>query len=213
MSVQALALVLKQDIHPSSLKFVFAAMADVANEKEEMRCWPSVKHICDFTSLDRKTVLASIEKLIQQGWLIETDERKGRTKQIKVYRFNIDKFNTTKIGTVPNNETVPKTVQYNSSEIGTVKESRFSQERVPKTGHGTLTERLQDSPLPPKGGFREFKREKQNGEMIAGGPDWQRRVERFFETDFWISQWGPTPLEDGCQAPPEIIEKSYGDWK
>lgn len=121
MSIQCIAWVFKQPVKPSSLKFVLVAMADCANEKDDMRCWPSVDHLCETTSQDRKTVLANIATLVKMGWLVETQERKGRTKQVKVYKLCLPEINNTKSGTV---RVIPDVIH---------KESRFSHERVPKT--------------------------------------------------------------------------------
>lgn len=113
MSIQALARVFKFQISPSSLKFVLVALADCANEDAGMLCWPSINHICDVTSQDRKTVIASIGELVNRGMLVDTGERRGHTKQIKTYRLCIPETNSTK--------------------SGTVEESRFSHQTVPKT--------------------------------------------------------------------------------
>lgn len=111
MSIHAIAWVFDQDIRPSWLKFTLVAFADCANEKDEMKCWPSIAHVCAVTSQDRKTVIGSIADLVGRGWLVDTGERRGKTKQVKVYMLCL-----------------PKT---NSTVDGIVKESRPSLERVP----------------------------------------------------------------------------------
>lgn len=125
MSIQAVSRAFKQDVRPSSAKFVLIAMADCANGKG--LCFPSVAYLCRATAQDRKTVMRGIETLIGLELLSDTGERCGVTGQIKVYRLAgelaaaIDKQSQ-------------KRDSSNSAENGTLfdgKESRFSLERVP----------------------------------------------------------------------------------
>lgn len=104
MSIAALDWVFKQYINPSWLKFTLVALADCAGDEGE--CWPSIAHICATTSLNRKTVIKALDQLTELGYLIDTGERRGQTKQIKVYVLK---------------DTVG----------GTLKESRLYQQRVP----------------------------------------------------------------------------------
>ncbi len=124
--IQAMVWVFNQDIRPSQLKFVLLALADnVGNENGV--AWPSVKEICRKTSQDRKTVISALAKLEQRGFIEDTGERKGVTKQVKVYRvlFQNEEFRMRDCS--------------KSSEFP-AKESRISLERVPSTGHGTVKE-------------------------------------------------------------------------
>jgi len=119
MSIAAISWVFKQEIKPSSLKFVLVALADCADDKGI--CWPSVEHITETTSQDRKTVIKSLDELESRGWLVDTGKRMGRTNQVKVYRLT-DAF----FGCADTKACVK------SAENGTVsKESRISAERVP----------------------------------------------------------------------------------
>lgn len=100
-------------------KLVLLALADRA--AEDHSCFPSVSRLVDDTEMDRKTILKIIDELIFDGLIQDTGERKGRTKQVKVYRLigvngreiglEIDSFdgentglNSPKYGTVPNTE-------------------------------------------------------------------------------------------------------------
>lgn len=121
-----------------------------------MLCWPSVQHLSDMTEQDRKTVIDNIKRLCESGHIVDTKERRGVTGQVPVYLLN-----TPKNGTVIADESVPETVPEfptNSTESGTVtksetvplfptnstvfpyEQSRFSLSTVPKTGHGTSNE-------------------------------------------------------------------------
>ena len=95
MSSEALAWAFKSDVKPSSVKFTLVALCECANYQTG-KIFPSIKHLCQITGQDRKTVISNIGKLLTEGWISETGERVGRTGQIKVYQANI--------GTVPKTE-------------------------------------------------------------------------------------------------------------
>lgn len=92
MSSEALAWAFKSEVKPSSVKFTLVALCECANYQTG-KIFPSIKHLCQITGQDRKTVISNIGKLVSEGWIDETGERVGRTGQIKVYQANI--------GTVP----------------------------------------------------------------------------------------------------------------
>lgn len=116
MSVEAISWALKQPLSHSSTKFVLVAMANCA-DGNSFECYPSIAYLCESTAQNRKTVLENIKRLIDLGYIEDTGDRKGRTGQIKAYRINL--------------KAVPKT-DGKSPENGS--------ERVPKTGHGTVSE-------------------------------------------------------------------------
>ncbi|OTG93681.1 helix-turn-helix domain-containing protein [Acinetobacter sp. ANC 3832] len=110
-------------------KLVLLSLADRASE--DHCAYPSVARLVEDTEMDRKTVLKIIDELIEDGLIVDTGERKGRTKQVKVYQL---------VG-VNGRETVPTTVllntendDLNSPNSGTVPTTeQFQQfhERVP----------------------------------------------------------------------------------
>lgn len=89
MSIEAISWVFKQEIKPSSLKFVLVALADCADPKTGI-CWPSIDHIVETTCQDRKTVIKSLDDLESRGWLVDTGKRMGKTNQVKVYQLAND---------------------------------------------------------------------------------------------------------------------------
>lgn len=120
MSFDAIRWALAQPVQKSAAKFLLVALADCVNEKsEDWLCWPSGAHLSKTTSQDRKTVLAGMKYLQDAGYIVDTGEKVGQTKQIAVYLLK-----TPEIGTVQ----------------GDAKESQISHETVPKTGHGTSKE-------------------------------------------------------------------------
>ncbi|MCL6184289.1 helix-turn-helix domain-containing protein [Acinetobacter baumannii] len=121
-------------------KLVLLSLADRASETHE--CYPSIARLVDDTEMDRKTVLKIIDELIEDGFIIDTGKREGKTKQVKVYlligvkgretvpttvHFDTENgdLNSTNNGTVPTteqfqqfHETVP-TIPLNSPNVGT----------------------------------------------------------------------------------------------
>lgn len=51
------------------------------------RAFASVAYICQFGCMDEKTVLASVKRLVDAGYLVDTGEKTGRSGQIKVYQL------------------------------------------------------------------------------------------------------------------------------
>ena len=95
MSSEALAWAFKQDCPSSSTKFTLVALCECANYKTG-RIYPSIEHITEITGQNRKTVISNISELERLGFIADTGERMGRTKQIKVYQASL--------GTVPRAE-------------------------------------------------------------------------------------------------------------
>ncbi len=113
-------------------KLVLLSLADRASE--DHCAYPSVARLVEDTEMDRKTVLKIIDELVEDGLIIDTGERKGRTKQVKVYQL---------MG-VCGRETVPITVllsdenqDLNNTNNGTIKGSKESQQWN-STNNGTV---------------------------------------------------------------------------
>lgn len=110
-------------------RLVLLSLADRAGE--DHCAYPSIARLVEDTEMDRKTVLKIIDELIQDGLIEDTGERKGRTKQVKVYRL---------IG-VNGRETVPTTELFdaenedlkgpNNGTVPTTEQFQRSAERVP----------------------------------------------------------------------------------
>lgn len=203
MSVEAITWAFAVNVKPSTAKFVLVAMANCAST-ESMLAWPSVAYLAQATGQDRKTVLSNLSLLRDQGFIEDTGKRAGATKQVHVYRLN-----STKTGTVKQAQ------ERDSTESGTVpdfppnspvfpsKESRFSHETVPKTGHGTVRN-LQ-------GTVREPKREK------------RARGSRFCPDDFkpdadlfaWARREHPSvdPAKETEAFMDHEFSKPYTDWR
>lgn len=102
MSVEAIAWAFSQPIKHSTAKFVLVAMANHADG--DMMCWPSLAHLCAQTSQDRKTVQANILRLRELGYIEDTGDRKGTTKQVIVYHLKSAENGPVPAAKLPENE-------------------------------------------------------------------------------------------------------------
>lgn len=134
MSIYAIAWVFRQSMKSSADKFVLVALAD--NAGDDGRSFPSVETICRKTELNRKTVIAALDRLTSSGMIVDTGQRVGKTKSVKIYRL------TWANEAVPDSEPVPK-----SSEA-----VPFFPEAVPFLPREPSENRKRNQPPnPPKG--------------------------------------------------------------
>lgn len=85
MSLKALTWAFDTEIESSSCKFVLVALADYASDEGE--CYPSIETMVRKTSLNRKTIISCLDKLVLDGYLADSGDRKGKTQQVKVYKI------------------------------------------------------------------------------------------------------------------------------
>ncbi len=111
MSSEAVGWAFKQICPSSSIKFTLVALCECANYKTG-RIFPSIAHIEEITGQNRKTIISNIAELERLGFIRDTGERAGTTKQIKVYEAML--------GTVPKTEQSQK----RNSSVFTQKQSQ-----------------------------------------------------------------------------------------
>lgn len=70
---------------PALKKLVLLSMADRADEQH--CCYPSTGRLAEDCQINKKTLFKILEELISDGVIFDTGERKGRTKQVIVYRL------------------------------------------------------------------------------------------------------------------------------
>lgn len=92
MSVEAITWALKQPVPKSSTKFVLVVLANCASAANNL-AYPSVQYIVEATGQDRKTVISSLRRLADLGLIEDTKERRGKTRQVIVYRLRVDRAN------------------------------------------------------------------------------------------------------------------------
>ncbi|MBF7683883.1 helix-turn-helix domain-containing protein [Acinetobacter sp. B5B] len=111
-------------------KLVLLSLADRAGE--DHTCWPSINRLVEDTELDRKTVVKILAELQEDGLIKDTGERKGHTKQVKVYQL---------IGVNGREERVPRMEQFqkrNSPKYGTGNSPKDGTGNSPKDGTRNL---------------------------------------------------------------------------
>ena len=79
-------------------------------------CFPSIKSLCESTSLNEKTVQSSLLSLIAKKKIVNTGKKAGSTKRVIVYKLTL---NTSEIGGVQNLNT--PNFSSNTPKIGGVK--------------------------------------------------------------------------------------------
>lgn len=120
MSWKALAWASDQKCEKAADKLILLALAERHNTETRI-AYPSTAWLVEFSSLDRKTVLKSLERLQEQGLIIDSGHRMGSTGGVKAWRLAYD------------GEAVPKTGQVKRSQ-NSHEAVPFFPEAVPKTG-------------------------------------------------------------------------------
>ncbi len=115
---------------PALKKLVLLSMADRADEQH--CCYPSTGRLAEDCQINKKTLFKILEELISDGVIFDTGERKGRTKQVIVYRL---------IGVQGREQTVPTlelledesidTQGLNSETVPTLEQYQHFPETVP----------------------------------------------------------------------------------
>lgn len=153
MSVEAITWALRQPVPTSSAKFVLVVLANCASADGGL-AFPSVAYLVESTGQDRKTVVGNLKRLVEWGLIEDTGERSGRTKQVVVYRVNSEASlfeSSPKTEPFQGTQRAPKTERFQKRNSSTFppKESRFSLESPPKTGHGTVINHQEPIALSP----------------------------------------------------------------
>lgn len=104
MSFPALAWASQSKVSRSADKLVLLGLADRHNTEHDL-AYPSLAWICEFSSLDRKTVVTALDRLERDGFIQDSGHRVGKTKQVKAYRLNL---NSTENGLVKTEPFPPK---------------------------------------------------------------------------------------------------------
>jgi len=101
VSIRAIDWIFRQDIKPSSDKFVLLALADNCNDTG--MAYPSIETICRKTNQNRKTVLVALQRLVAKNRIRDTGKRAGATKSIVVYELAFGREREPGNGSSPKN--------------------------------------------------------------------------------------------------------------
>lgn len=169
MSIDAMRWAKKVKTGKSSSKAILTWLADMCGA--DLCAYPSVAALAEATEMDRKTVLAGLQHLQEIGLVIDTGERRGRTKQIPVYKLvgveesipdaehiqNRNSLKDPKNGTVDLNRTENGTVNKNSAMNGTVSGDKGTKKGI--VNSSDFNQRVPFFPLnSPKNGTRNLPR-------------------------------------------------------
>ncbi|MBF7690848.1 helix-turn-helix domain-containing protein [Acinetobacter pollinis] len=180
MSLDATLWAWKAPVQTSTQRLVLISLADRAGE--DHTCFPSYERLTKDTLLNRKTIVKVISELIGLQLIQDTGERKGVTRQVKVYRLT---------GVIGREETVPKTEQSqkrNSSNIGTLNSPKNGTLNSPNIGTQNLSSNLPIEPINIKNWF-SFKKLKTELSFVTdsdtaekiGKASWFEREKNAFE--------------------------------
>ncbi|MEG5805364.1 DNA-binding protein [Enterobacter hormaechei] len=169
MSIDAMRWAKKVKTGKSSSKAILTWLADMCGA--DLCAYPSVAALAEATEMDRKTVLAGLQHLQEIGLVVDTGERRGRTKQIPVYKLvgveesipdaeqtqNRNSLKDPKNGTVDLNRTESGTVNTNSAINGTVSGNKGTKNGI--VNRSDFNQRVPFFPLnSPKNGTRNLPR-------------------------------------------------------
>ena len=167
MSIDAMRWAKKVKTGKSSSKAILTWLADMCGA--DLCAYPSVAALAEATEMDRKTVLAGLQHLQEIGLVVDTGERRGRTKQIPVYKLvgveesipdaeqtqNRNSLKDPKNGTVDLNRTENGTVNTNSAINGTVSGNKGTKNGI--VNRSDFNQRVPFFPLnSPKNGTRNL---------------------------------------------------------
>ncbi len=154
MSIAALSWAFRQDIKPSSLKFLLVALANYANEQAQ--AWASIDTLCKVTCQNKKTVAAGLLELERRDILRDTAKRMGKTNSIKIYTLAGVLQSAEILG---GTEAYPKTGQLE-------KHTQKRLEAYPKTA-GSIPENGNPPAPPIKNNLKEPKRTKSKSVQVT----------------------------------------------
>jgi DNA-binding transcriptional ArsR family regulator len=88
VSFAALAWAAKQRPGNLAAKMILLGLANFADEHG--CAYPSTAALAEFGDMNHKTATTALDKLIELGLIHDSGEREGRTRQIKVYRLDLE---------------------------------------------------------------------------------------------------------------------------
>lgn len=83
----------RQRLHHATDKLLLWALAD-AEDGRTGTTYPSTAALCEFTGMGRTAILEGLARLVERKLIEDTGERRGRTRQVKVWRLALDSAKT-----------------------------------------------------------------------------------------------------------------------
>lgn len=140
MSVDATRWAWKAPVKNATQRLILLSLADRAGEHHT--CYPSNKRLAQDTLLNLKTVQKAVSELIELGLIVDTGERKGNTKQVRVLQLiGVDsrEYNEPKIGLVKQTQKRNNTKIGIDPKNGIGNEPNIGIDNEPKIGLGNLS--------------------------------------------------------------------------
>ncbi len=122
----------------------------------DLCAFPSIPALAEATELDKKTVQSSLQYLVSIGLIEDTGERRGKTKQIPVYRLLGVEESVAEIEHTQKREHYQKRDRLNAPENGVV-----TAEKAPENGLFLYAKQPNDPVFPsndPKTGSGIYQR-------------------------------------------------------
>lgn len=85
MSIEALGWAIRQEVFPSTRKFVLVMLGNFCGDTG--LAYPSVKTLANATGLQEETVAKALEALVESGVISDTGRRSGETRRIRVFKL------------------------------------------------------------------------------------------------------------------------------
>ncbi len=165
MSVEAVRWAIKQPVTRSSSKFILVILANCVNADEgDSLAFASAAYLAEATAMDRKTVLTAIQRLEADGYIEDTGERRGRTKQVIVWRL-----------------TAPKT----AAPVAESQTASPPVQEMPAAGQGTLLELPEEPARAARYARRSQKRDTSTKLATGGVPESTRIPEDWILPPEW----------------------------
>ena len=192
MSIDALRWAWVADVNTSSERLVLLAFADRAGE--DNTAWPSMSRLEKDTKLDIKTVKKVVNTLIENGFLVDTGERKGHTGRVRVLQLvgvnNREFINEPKNGMIPKSPcNEPNIGSLNEPNIGTQNLPRKQPKKQPVIYSENFDKFWSEYPVCKRKGTREaanktFEKYKNDFDLIM------RILSEFKKDEIWIKNNG-----------------------
>jgi hypothetical protein len=217
MSFQAFAWAVT--VHPGSAaeKLVLLGLADRHNTEHDA-AYPSTAWLVEFSGLDRKTVVAALDRLEAAGLISDTGKRVGQTKQVKVYSLALESLPKTEASQKRNSSVFPMKGSQ-KRDTDTVKDTSTSRAKAlsgPRAKKTTFEQSFDES---SKHSFRILcvQWAVTNLRWTAGdaGSEYERFVDRALAASAaysdWLAAWRNWCRSPYCTTKP-AGSKDSDDW-
>lgn len=105
MSIEALGWAIKQQVFPSTRKFVLILLANYAGDNGIT--FPSIRTLSEASGMKEETISGAIDALLKEQLIEDTGRRAGATARVRVLRVMMSECNTPEMGGVQSPANTP----------------------------------------------------------------------------------------------------------